>query len=264
MPANDLPPVPDYPSLLRLDGRVAVVLGGGNGMGRESCHALAQAGARVFCVDTHADRAEAVAAEAGGEGLAADVRRRDAVEELFAEVRERAGRVDCVVDIVGRANLSPLADVDDDGWAEQLDVVLGHAFLAMQIGARAIADSGGGAMVFVGSIAGIASLPGQTAYGSAKAALLHMVSCMGKELAPSGVRVNAVAPGFVRTPRLEAKLDEDGWLALGEAIPMGRAAMPAEIASVILFLASDLSRHMTGQALVVDGGLAGKVSLPNL
>ncbi len=255
---------PDYPSLLRLDGRVAVVLGGGLGMGRQTVHALAQAGATVFCVDIHAERAAAVAAEAGGVGLSADVTRRDAVEGLFAEIGERAGRVDCVIDIVGRAEIGPLRDMDDAGWAEQLNMVLGHAFLVMQIGAREIAAAGGGAMVFVGSIAGLASLPGQTAYGAAKAALLHMVSCMGKELAPQGVRVNAVAPGFVRTPRLEAKLDEDGWRALGQVIPMGRVATPAEIASVILFLASDLSRHMTGQSLVVDGGLQGNVRLPKL
>jgi NAD(P)-dependent dehydrogenase (short-subunit alcohol dehydrogenase family) len=261
MPQDQSSPI-DYPSLLRLDDRVAVVLGGGNGMGRESVHALAQAGARVFCVDHHADRAEEVAAEAGGEGIAADITSRDDLEAVFAEIRRRAGRVDCLVNIVGRANIGPLSDVDDAAWAEQLDIVLGHAFRAMQIGAREIGAAGGGAMVFVGSIAGLASLPGQTAYGSAKAALHHMVSCMGKELAPEGVRVNLVAPGFTRTPKLEAILDEERWLSLAEAIPMGRVAKADEIASVILFLASDLSAHMTGQSLVVDGGLSGTVRLP--
>ncbi len=259
---QDQSPPSDYPSLLRMDGRVAVVLGGGNGMGRESVHALAQSGARVFCVDHHADRAEAVAAEAGGEGLQADITSRDDLETVVAEIRRRAGRLDCLVQIVGVNKLGPLADVDDEGWTAQLEMVVGHAFRAMQIGAREIAASGGGAMVFVGSIAGLASLPGQTAYGSAKAALHHMVSCLGKEMAPQGVRINLVAPGFTRTPKLDAAFEEERWRGLAEAIPMGREATPAEIASVILFLASDLSSYMTGQSLVVDGGLSGNIRLP--
>jgi len=259
-----MPTVTDYPSLMRLDGCTAVVLGGGFGIGRETCIALAQAGARVFCVDLDAERAKAIAAEVGGEALVADVTKRQDVEKLFGDVQKIAGRVDCVVDIVGRADIGTLADLDDSGWAEQLDVVVGHTVLAMQIGGRAIAESGGGAMVFVGSISGKTSLPGQTAYGAAKAALLHLVTCMGHELAPQGVRVNAVAPGIVRTPRLAERLGEDAWDKIAEVVPLGRATEPSEIASVILFLASDLSSHMTGQTLVIDGGLTGHLALPKL
>lgn len=263
MSATKTPTVTDYPSLLRLDGRSAVVLGGGFGIGRETCIALAQAGAHVFCVDLDAGRAEAMAAEVNGEALIADVTKRQDVENLFDNVLRSAGRVDCVVDIVERADIGALADLDDAGWAEQLDVVLTHGFLAMQIGGRAIAQSGGGSMVFVGSISGMTSLPGQTAYGAAKAALLHLVKGMAQELAPS-VRVNAVAPGFVKTPRLSAIVGEKGWNALAEVIPIGGAAEPAEIASVILFLASDLASHITGQTILADGGVAGHVPLPKL
>lgn len=258
------PTLTDYPSLLRLDGRAAVVLGGGFGIGRETCIALAQAGARVFCVDLDAGRAKAMAAEVNGEALIADVTKRADVEKLFDDVLKSAGRVDCVVDIVGRADIGTLAELDDAGWADQLDVVLGHTFLAMQIGGQAIAKSGGGAMVFVGSISGKTSLPGQTAYGAAKAALLHLVTCMGHELAPSRVRVNAVAPGIVRTPRLSERLGEDAWDKIAEVVPLGRATDPSEIASAIMFLASDLSNHMTGQTLVIDGGLTGHLALPKL
>ncbi|MBT7231504.1 MAG: SDR family oxidoreductase [Rhodospirillaceae bacterium] len=257
------PPATDYPSLLRLDGQTAVVLGGGFGIGRETCLALAQAGARVFCVDLDASRAEAMAAEVNGEALIADVTKRQDVEILFDKVLQSAGRVDCVVDIVGRADIGPLADVDDAGWADQLDVVLTHGLLAMQIGGHAVTISGGGSMVFVGSISGMTSLPGQTAYGAAKAALLHLVKGMAQELAPS-VRVNAVAPGFVKTPRLSEIVGDKGWDALAKVIPIGAAAEPAEIASVILFLASGLASHITGQTILTDGGVAGHVPLPKL
>ncbi|MBT3887269.1 MAG: SDR family oxidoreductase [Rhodospirillaceae bacterium] len=257
------PPATDYPSLLRLDGQTAVVLGGGFGIGRETCLALAQAGARVFCVDLDASRAEAMAAEVNGEALIADVTKRQDVEILFDKVLQSAGRVDCVVDIVGRADIGPLADVDDAGWADQLDVVLTHGLLAMQIGGHAVTISGGGSMVFVGSISGMTSLPGQTAYGAAKAALLHLVKGMAQELAPS-VRVNAVAPGFVKTPRLCEIVGDKGWGALAKVIPIGAAAEPAEIASVILFLASGLASHITGQTILTDGGVAGHVPLPKL
>jgi NAD(P)-dependent dehydrogenase (short-subunit alcohol dehydrogenase family) len=257
------PPATDYPSLLRLDGQTAVVLGGGFGIGRETCLALTQAGARVFCVDLDASRAEAMAAEVNGEALIADVTKRQDVEILFDKVLQSAGRVDCVVDIVGRADIGPLADVDDAGWADQLDVVLTHGLLAMQIGGHAVTISGGGSMVFVGSISGMTSLPGQTAYGAAKAALLHLVKGMAQELAPS-VRVNAVAPGFVKTPRLCEIVGDKGWDALAKVIPIGAAAEPAEIASVILFLASGLASHITGQTILTDGGVAGHVPLPKL
>jgi NAD(P)-dependent dehydrogenase (short-subunit alcohol dehydrogenase family) len=157
-----------------------------------------------------------------------------------------------------------LADLDDAHWASQFDLVLNHAFLAMQIGGAAIAEADGGCMVFVASMAGLVSLPGQAAYGAAKAALIHLVTTMGRELGPARVRVNAVAPGFVRTPRLNTMLNEPQWEAIGKLIPLGTAASPSEIAGPILFLASDLASHVTGQTLLVDGGIARAMYLPKL
>jgi NAD(P)-dependent dehydrogenase (short-subunit alcohol dehydrogenase family) len=119
-------------------------------------------------------------------------------------------------------------------------------------------------MVFVASMAGLVSLPGQAAYGASKAALIQLVATMGSELGPARVRVNAVAPGFVRTPRLNTMLNEPQWEALGKQIPLGAAASPSEIAGPILFLASDLASHVTGQTLLVDGGIARTVHLPKL
>jgi NAD(P)-dependent dehydrogenase (short-subunit alcohol dehydrogenase family) len=260
---TDRSPVPDYRTLYGHAGRVMVVLGGGNGIGRQTCHGLAQAGAKVVCVDRDEARAAAVAQEVRGVAHAGDVTKRSDVERIFADARQ-LGEIRGVVDIVGMPHLGPLANLDDRLWASQFDLVLTHAFLAVQVGGKAIADAGGGAMVFVASMSGLTQIPGQVAYGTAKAALIQLVAGMGLELGPARVRVNAVAPGFVRTPRLNAMLSEEQWGQIGSLIPLGAPASPAEIAAPILFLCSDMSSHVTGQTLLVDGGIAGVVSLPKL
>jgi NAD(P)-dependent dehydrogenase (short-subunit alcohol dehydrogenase family) len=119
-------------------------------------------------------------------------------------------------------------------------------------------------MVFVGSISGLVHVPGQAAYGAAKAALHQLVASMGRELAPAGVRVNGVAPGFTKTPRLLEILSTEQWSQIASIIPRGVPGSPAEIAAAILFLASDLSSYISGQVLAVDGGLTGQVLLPPL
>jgi len=255
--------VPDYKKLYGLAGRVIVVLGGGNGIGRQTCHALAQAGATVVCVDRDDALAEAVATEVKGVPLVGDMTQRHEVERIFAEARKH-GPIRGAIDIIGMPLLGPLASLDDRGWATQFDLVLTHAFLAMQIGGKAIAEAGGGSMVFVGSMSGLTQIPGQVAYGTAKAALIQLVAGMGLELGPSHVRVNAVAPGFVRTPRLNTMLNEGNWGQIGKLIPLGAPASPAEIAAPILFLCSDMASHITGQTILVDGGMAGVVALPRL
>jgi NAD(P)-dependent dehydrogenase (short-subunit alcohol dehydrogenase family) len=247
-----------------MEGRVCVVLGAGAGIGRQTAHAFAQAGARVVCVDRDTALADHVAAEINGIGVQADVTRREEMERAFALAQERAGPVSRVVDIVGLARNAALRSFDDAAWRAQFEIVLDHAFLAVQIGGQAVAAGGGGAMVFVGSMSGVGNVQGQVAYGAAKAALHHLVSGAARELAPSKVRVNAVAPGFVRTPRLVTMLGEEQWRAVDAIIPRGAAAMPDEIAGPILFLASDLASYITGQTLVVDGGLTGTVAIPSL
>jgi NAD(P)-dependent dehydrogenase (short-subunit alcohol dehydrogenase family) len=264
MPQIDCSRVPDYLSLLSLRDRGLVVLGAGQGIGRQAAHALAQAGARVLCVDQDESLANAIAGEVGGIGCSGDVTRRADVEHIFNAAERALGRINGIIDVVGVATVKPIGDIDDQAWAAQFAIVLQHAYLAIQIGAPRIARGGGGTISFVGSLAGSMAVRNQVAYGAAKAALHHLVRSYSLECANGGVRINAVAPGFVRTPRLNRMLSEEQWQTIGKHVPLGRAALPPEIAASLLFLSSDLSAHITGQVLAVDGGISTVAAFPEL
>jgi NAD(P)-dependent dehydrogenase (short-subunit alcohol dehydrogenase family) len=259
--SSDHTPVPDYPELLRLDGRHVLVLGAGQGIGRQTAHALTAAGARVACVDLDAELAAGIATEVGGLAIVGDATQRADMERIFAEADAGLGPLDGVVDIIGMARYSALVDVTDDEWEWHQDIVLRHAFYAMQLGGRALAARGG-SMVFVASVSGITSAPNHAAYGVAKAGLMSLVRTAATELGPQGVRVNAVAPGVVWTPRISAALGADGRERNEANTPLRRVAQPADIAAVILFFCSDLSSYVTGQTLVVDGGVGVKFPYP--
>ncbi|MFH8491529.1 SDR family NAD(P)-dependent oxidoreductase [Streptomyces longisporoflavus] len=260
----DTTPVPDYAALHRLDGRAFVLLGAGNGIGRQTAHALTAAGARVLCVDLDKGRAEAVAAETGGIAYVADVTRREEVRELFAYARREPGGLGGVVDIVGMARYTPLADLDDAAWDWHFSLVLRHAWLAVQYGGEALADAGGGPLVFVASVSGLTAAPLHAAYGAAKAGLISLVRSAAVEYGPRGVRVNAVAPGVVWTPRVAGLIGEEGRATNARNAPLGRVAETSDIASALLFLASPLSSYVTGQTLVVDGGVGVKFPYPTI
>ncbi len=262
MTRSDDTEVPDYPAKLRLDGRNFVVIGAGQGIGRQATHALASAGARTFCVDLDRDLADDIAKEVDGIAWSGDATKRDDAETLFASAQAAFGRIDGLVDIVGMARYASLLEIEDDDWNWHFDIVLRHAYLAMQLGGRVMSGSGGGAMVFVASVSGITSAPRHAAYGAAKAGLMSLVRTGAVELGPSGVRVNAVAPGVVWTPRVSGYLGEEGRAGNEQNTPLRRVALPADIAAAILFLASDLSSYVTGQTLVVDGGVGAKFPYP--
>ncbi len=262
MTRADDTPVPDYSALLRLDGRGFVVIGAGQGIGRQTTHALAAAGARTLCVDVDAELAEEIADEVAGVPWVGDATSRNDVAHLFADAGTALGRIHGVVDIVGMATRYDIVDLDDETWDWQFDIVLRHAMLAMQYGGRAMSAAGAGTIVFVASVSGITSAPRHAAYGAAKAGLMSLVRTGAVELGPAGIRVNAVAPGVVWTPRVSAFLGDEGRRRNVDNTPLGRVAQPADIAAAILFLACDLSAYVTGQTLVVDGGVGAKFPYP--
>ena len=239
-----------------------VVLGAGQGIGKEVCHALAQGGARLLCVDRDEDLALQVARDVSGVAFVADVTQRHDMERIIAAAEGTFGKqFRGLVDIVGVAHIGPLDTIDDAAWDGQMDIVLRHAFLALQVGGAALKRLGGGAMTFVGSISGLRSVPGQAIYGAAKAALHHLVRCAAHEFGPAGIRVNAVAPSFVRTPRLEARLDEAFWTRLEKTIPMRTVGQPSDVAAAVLFLQSALARYVTANVLTLDGGTSTVAAL---
>jgi NAD(P)-dependent dehydrogenase (short-subunit alcohol dehydrogenase family) len=254
--------VPSYLDRLRLEGRGFVVVGAGQGIGRQTCHALAQAGAKVFCIDNVEALAKEVADEIGGVAWAADARDRGEVERSVEAAAQELGVVDGLVDIVGMAKYASILETTDEDYDWTFDVVLRHAYLYSQACGAVMAAAGGGTMVFVASVSGITSAPRHAAYGAAKAGLIAWIKSLAVELGPKGIRANSVAPGLVWTPRISQYLGDEGRELNVQNTPLGRVAEPADIAAAILFLASDLSSYVTGQTLVVDGGVGAKFPYP--
>jgi NAD(P)-dependent dehydrogenase (short-subunit alcohol dehydrogenase family) len=247
-------PVPNYRDMLSLDGKVFIVLGAGQGIGRQSAHALAQAGAKVVCVGRRAGPTEAVAEQIGGHAFIGSATDRADMQRLCQDTLDRFGRIDGLVDILGQPLHRPLVDTSDEDWDWQFEVGLRHAFLSAQIIGPAISQSGGGCLVFVSSTSAHAISHQRAAYAASKGALEQFVRAAAVELGPIGVRVNAVAPGLVRTPRVNTTMKPEALEWAAERYPLGQLGTPPEIASVVLFLACGLSSHVSGQIVLAEGG----------
>jgi 3-oxoacyl-[acyl-carrier protein] reductase len=246
----------------RFAGKVAIVTGGGGEIGRATAMRLAREGAMVAVVDCDKDQAEKVAAEitsGGGQAWAiqTDVAERDQVEAMSGAVFERHGRIDVLCNIAGIAPPAPLLETGDESWNKTIDVNLKGVFLCTQAVARLMVKTGGGAIVNMASTNGLVGEIGLVAYNASKFGVVGLTMTAAIELAPFNIRVNAAAPGMIRTKLSRAVLDADPELArayLRDKIPMARFGEPEEVAAVMAFLASDDASYVTGHALVVDGG----------
>jgi NAD(P)-dependent dehydrogenase (short-subunit alcohol dehydrogenase family) len=248
---------------LGLDGKHAFVAGVGGGIGSACVRMLASAGARMTCFDLDAEVARG-AARAGGDGalaLTGDARRLADVQAAFDAAVDASGPVDIAVDVIGEARWGRTIELDDAAWDESFDLVLRHFFNLARVAGRHMAQQGAGAIIAIASVSGLRSAPLHGPYGAAKAGLMSLVRTLAVELGAKGVRVNAVAPGTVLTPRVEAIMSEARRAESAAAIPLGRLATPDDIARVVAFLASDLSAYVTGQTLPVDGGATAQFPL---
>jgi len=265
MTRADDTPIPNYANMLRLDGRRYVVIGSGQGMGRQIAHALVQNGARIVCVDRERERSEDIAKECGGDAVAwpGDATDRATMKRLFTDVGALfGGKLDGVVDIVGQAQYARINELDDALWNWHFDQNLRHAWLTMQHATPLLEANGGGVMAFVASASGITSAPKHGAYGAAKAGLMSLVRTASVELGPKNIRVNAIAPGVVWTPRIAALLGEKGRAINSANAPLRTVALPSNIASALLFMVSDMAAYVSGQTLSVDGAVGAKFPFP--
>ena len=255
---HETPERPDYSRLFRLDGRTAVVVGGGSGIGREGALALAAHGATVVCADRDFAAAQGtVDLGAGGEGAGElrayelDVLDESAVTRAVGEL----GDVDVLVYSAGTNVRKRVLDYSTDDFDKVIGLNLRAAFTTVRAFAPGMAERGRGSIIGLGSIRSLTVEPGQSMYAATKAGLLQLFRTVAAELGPSGVRANVVAPGVVRTPLTGQIMADEGWAdAYAQKNAFGRWAEPSELAGAIVFLASDASSYVTGTQILVDAG----------
>ena len=255
---------------MKLEGRVAIVTGGGQGMGSAVSETFAREGAAVAVVDINEATAQDVAASISRDGGSArafrcDVSQPSSVREMVTAVVGAFGRVDILYDNAARLKSAPpvseaVADMAEEHWQAVLDVNLTGIYLCAKYALHEMLQQGSGVIVNVSSTAGLVAAGGHAAYGTSKAGILALTRSMAKDYARQGIRVNAICPGPIDTPRFRGTQDpergsgDDRVRLRGAEVPMGRIGTADDVAKVALFFASDDSAFVTGAHLVVDGG----------
>lgn len=245
-------------------GAVALVTGSANGIGLTTARELGRRGYRIVIADRNAAGAEAAASAAAREGITAcavmvDVTDTASVERMVAAAQARFGRLDLLVNNAGMPGKHVSAQMSDSDWLAMLDVNLSGAFRCARAAYSLLCLSKSPSIVNIGSIAGLAGMSGRAGYGAAKAGISGLTRVLATEWAPDRIRVNAIAPGYVRTAGFEQRMlssANDVAAELERLVPLGRLCTPEEVAGVVCFLASQDANYITGQTIVVDGGVS--------
>ena len=239
-----------------LSGRTALVTGSTRGIGRGIAETLASAGARVAVVGRDADRAGEVAAAIGHDaaGFACDVGDVASVTAMVEGVEKAFGQVDILVNNAGLTRDNILFRLKDDDWDAVLDANLRGAFVAIRSASRGMMKRRWGRIINIASVVGITGNKGQANYAASKAGLIGLTKSVAKELASRNILINAVAPGFIETD-MTAAMTTEARATLSGQIPLERLGTPSDVAGAVAFLASEYAAYITGQVLVVDGGL---------
>ena len=246
--------------MINLEGKIAIVTGGANGIGRQISSLLSQLGASVAVADLNKSIAEQTALEihhAGGKAtsLFLDVTDNASVQAMVDSVISEFGAIHVLVNNAGITNDNLLLRLTEEDWDQVLNVNLKGAFLCTKEVLRPMFSQRWGRIINMSSMVALTGNPGQANYAASKAGLIGLTLTMAKEIASRNITVNALAPGFITTQMVE-KLPQETQAAIKERIPLGRFGSPQDIASVVAFLASDQASYITGQTIGIDGGLS--------
>jgi len=257
---------------MQLEGKVALITGGGTGIGAATARRYAGEGAHVIVMGRRVELLEQVAAATGGVAFAGDAAVTSDARRAVETAVERFGGLDIVVANAGGHVFGTARQTDDAAWAEALHSNLGTAFVLIREALPALIERKG-VIIIISSIAGVFAPPGAMAYTTTKHALIGLTRSLTRDYGPKGVRVNAVCPGWVRTAMSDEQMDvlaadekisrEEAYLLVASHVPLRRPGEPEEIAAICTFLASKESSLMTGAVLMADGG-AGAVDMPTI
>jgi 3-oxoacyl-[acyl-carrier protein] reductase len=236
-----------------LAGRVAVVTGAGQGIGREIARSLRSYGAEVVLADVDGDAAKSAASEIDGMGMACDVTSEEQVRAVVSDTMGEFGRLDVFVNNAGITRDASLKKMTVDAFDTVVAVHLRGTWLGVREASAVMREAKSGSIVNISSLSGKSGNPGQTNYSAAKAGIVGLTKAAAKELAHHNVRVNAVQPGLIRTP-MTAAMPPEAFAEREPAVPMKRVGEPVEVAGAVVFLASDLASYITGTVIEVGGG----------
>lgn len=252
--------------LARLDGKLAVITGGGSGIGEATAHVFAQAGATVVVAGRRLEPLEKVAKDVGGHAIACDVSDQDDVRALFAKAKAITGRVDVLLNNAGGPGpIAPVAEVDMNDWITCMNINLVGAMYCLQEAAKIMTAQGSGSIINMSSLMGIQGYPMRSAYVASKFALIGITETMARELGPTGVRVNALMPGAVSGENMDrilarraqaegrpaSEIERENYT---DVAALKRWVAPEEVGRAALYYASDLSSAITGDKMKVDCG----------